>query len=332
MKMNTKKLPAKFGSALFKNASLGIVLAVGILATLFLAPKALAQSELQLTVSPPISYLQVPPGTSRTHTVVLENDGNQTITVLPSIVDFASDGKTGRAVISNQLSFPYISFGQSVIQELSIPPKKRAQLTLYIDVPADAVEKEYPLTILFFSKDNQGYNNLSTTSSEITGGIGSNLVVLTSHNSDFQQVPKVLDLNTPKIVDSFSSIEFTPLIENESLASYSASGSAKIVNWRKDTQVEFELYPDVILGNSTRELRALRPGISSDQPETGSFSYKPKMLLGPYQVVITLNNSQGEVTQYVEVVYAFPFSVAIIILVGIVISLIYSKKIKRKPF
>ncbi len=299
--------------------------------------KVLAQSNISLSVSPPISYLQVPPGTTRKHTVVLENTGDKTIVVMPSIVDFSSDGKTGRAIISNELSFPYISFGTTEIKELSIPAHNKAQLTLYIDVPKDAVEKEYPLTILFFSKNgeyipNFGLQGTNSTKSEISGGIGSNLVILVSKESKLANALKVVSLKTPKFIDSFGWIEFLPLVKNETISSISASGSAKILNWKKDTISEFEIYPDVILGSNTRELRALRPGITPDKPETGTFSYKPKFLLGPYQIIVSLENDfsqQQQTSKYIEVVYAFPFSIILVAILGIIITFVYIKKIKK---
>lgn len=297
--------------------------------------KVLAQSNISLSVSPPISYLQIPPGTTRSHTVVLENTGDKTITVLPSIVDFYSDGKTGRAVISTELSFPYISFGTTEIKELSIPAHKKAQLTLYIDVPKDAVEKEYPLTVLFFSKRDNDVPKISAQQSnsalsEISGGIGSNLVILVSKESKLTHALKIISVATPKFVDSFGGIEFLPLAKNESISSLSASGSAKILNWKKETVSEFEIYPDVILGLNTRELRALRPGLAVDKPETGTFSYRPKFLLGPYQIVINLtNDSQQQDLKYIEVIYALPFSIVLVAILGIMITFVYIKKIRN---
>jgi hypothetical protein len=294
-----------------------------------LSHKIKAQTDISLSVSPPISYLQVPPGTTRNHTVVLENKSDKAITVTPSIVDFSPDGKTGRAIISNELSFPYITFGISDIKDLSIPAHKKAQLTLYMDIPQDASEREYPLTILFFSKNETPAFKINESNSKITGAIGSNLVVLVSKESKLSQVLRVIDTNTPRFIDSFGRIEFSPLVKNESFASVAASGSAKILNWKKDIIVEFDIYPDIVLGSNTRELRALRPGISSDKPETGVFSYKPKLLLGPYQIVINIENNQESNSQHVEVVYAFPFSITLIILVGVAVGFIYYKKIKN---
>ncbi|MBP7700927.1 hypothetical protein KA111_02575 [Candidatus Woesebacteria bacterium] len=301
----------------------------------FFKSRAVAQSNINLSVTPPISYLHVSPGTTRDHTVILENTGDETITVLPSIVDFTSDGKTGRAVISNQLSFPYISFGASDIKELSVPAHKKAQLTLHIDVPSDAEEKEYPITVLFFSKRSAGFSELNplqltSSYSQVSGAIGSNLVVLVSKNPTLEQAIKIIDLKSKTFVDSFGKIEFIPLIKNDSLSSSTATGSAKILNWRKEVVAEFEIYPDVILGLNSREIRALRSGESSDKPETGSFAFKPKFLLGPYQIVVNVDENQLQKNNYIKVVYALPFSLIFVFILGIIVMLFYSKKIKKQ--
>ena len=315
-----------------KTLSLAILLSIFIFSGGYKS-EVMAQTSINLSVSPPISYLQVPPGTTRSHTVVLENTGDKAITVTPSIVDFSSDGKTGRAIISNELSFPYITFGAEEVKELSVPAHKKAQLTLHIDVPKDADEREYPLTILFSSKKDSGLSGIDplqviSSNSQISGGIGSNLVVLVSKESKLSQALKVVKLNTPRFVDSFGRIEFSPLIKNDSFSSSAASGSAEILNWKKEAVVEFEIYPDIVLGTNSREIRALRLGIKSDKPETGAFSYKPSFLLGPYQIVINLENDQQINSKYIEVIYALPFSIIFIVVIGTIIAVIYYKKVK----
>lgn len=292
------------------------------------------KSEVNLTVSPPVSYLHVAPGTATNHTIILENSGSTPITVLPAIVDFTTDGKTGRAIVTNQLTFPYVSMGvDNSVKEVTIPPQKKAQLTLYINVPKNAEEKEYPLTVLFFSENElvesqtkQLIQDSDTVSSQINAAIGSNLIVLVAKQNVFTKILEVLDFNAPKIIDSFQGLEFTPLIKNNSFGATTASGSAKIVNWRKQTIAEFEIYPDTILGHNSRELRSLLSNSDPKQPEIGSFTYKPKILVGPYQIVLTLKNEQDAViTQSIHVFYALPLAVLVALGIGIAISLYFSR-------
>lgn len=292
------------------------------------------QSEVNLTVSPPVSYLHVAPGTTSNHTIILTNSGTTPITVLPTIVDFTTDGKTGRAIVTNQLTFPYVSMGiDNSVTEVTIPPQKKAQLTLYIDIPKTAEEKEYHLTVLFFSKNeleksesNKNAQNNNATNSQISAAIGSNLIVLVAKQNVFTKVLEILDFNAPKVIDSFQNIEFAPLVKNNSFGATAASGSAKVVNWRKQTVSEFEIYPDIILGHNSRELRALLSNADPKQPELGAFVYKPKFMIGPYQIVLTLKNEENIViTQSVHVFYAFPLAIVIVIIIGGAISLYFSK-------
>lgn len=297
-------------------------------------------TEVNLTVSPPVSYLHVPPGTANHHTITLENSGSTSITVLPTIVDFTTDGKTGRAIVTNQLTFPYVSLGvDNTVTEVTIPPQKKAQLTLYIDVPKDAEEKEYPLTVLFFSKSElektQNAANLETsetnaTSSQVNAAIGSNLIVLVSKQNIFNKLLKVTGMRAPKISDSFQKIEFAPLVQNNSFGAISASGSAKIVDWRKQTIVEFEIYPDTILGHNSRELRALLSNSDLSKPEVGTFSFKPQFLIGPYQIITTLIGENNVIIdQSVYVFYALPLAIVVAVIIGIAISIYFSRNKHR---
>lgn len=294
-------------------------------------PPIIPPSDINLTVLPPVSYLHVAPGTTVNHTIILENSGETEITVLPTIVDFTTDGKTGRVIVTNQLTFPYISIGkENSITEVAIPPKKKAQLTLTISVPREAEEKEYPMTVLFFSKTEMPLANQSTTYSQVNAAVGSNLIVLVSKQNVFHKVLSIIDLHAPKLLDSFQDLSFVPLVKNESLGAVTASGSAKIVNWRKQTIAEFEIYPDVVLSHNSRELRALLSHANPEKPEVSSFSYHPRFLLGPYQIIVTLTNEQDVViTQSVHVFYAIPIVVLFVITIGIVIS-VYFSKIKPK--
>jgi len=285
-----------------------------------------AQASLDLTISPPISYLHVPQGTSRTHTIVIENNNDHSVVVTPKIVDFSSNGKTGQAIISNTLSFPYIKLDEKVTT-LTIPAHKKAQLTLYIDIPNNEEDKEYPLTVLFFTKNDKTTKFTSSQNdsfSQISGAVGSNLIVLVSKDNKLNNVLKINNINTPLIIDSFTKLKFIPLVTNNSLASQTASGSAKIFNWKKQTVAEFEIYPDMILGNNSRELRALINTGVNQVPNPTNFSYKPRFLFGPYKIVVTLNNSE----KYIKVIYAFPLWGTLIVILGVVIIVVYTKKNK----
>lgn len=282
-----------------------------------------AQSAIELIVSPPVSYLHVPPGTQKNHVITLENPSAQAITVTPKVVDFTTDGKSGQVIVLDSLSFPYISSGKSgQIGELTIPANSKAQLTLHIDIPNDAAEKEYPMTVLFISKEQNSYSN-KTLYSQVKAGIGSNLIVLTSYSNKLGTALSIVDLQKTTLVDSFSKIRFAPIVKNDTLATVTASGSAQIINFNEKIVAEFTVHPDNILGKNTRELRAGNFQLTDDLQKKSGFEYKPKFLFGPYKIILTLTQNNEQILTTTEVVYAFPFSLLILCILGTMIYMIY---------
>ncbi len=284
-----------------------------------------AQANLDLTVSPPISYLHVPQGSSRVHTVVITNNNDQEVIVTPKLLDFKPNGASGQAVILNQLTCPYIKLNGN-LKNLTIPAHKKAQLDLYIDVPKDAEDREYPLSIIFLSNSliTPNFNQqLRDSLSQITGGVASNLVILVAKDNKLENQLKIQEIKTTKIVDSFSKLNFTPIANNLGISAQLASGSAKILNYNNEVVSEFTIYPDMVLGNSTRNLRAsISAGIDQVVKPT-HFNYKPRFLFGPYKIMVTLNNSTNE---YNTVIYAFPIWGVLIIISGVTLAIIYARK------
>ena len=307
-------------------------LLIVIFATIFFPSFAFAQepigTDLNLTVTPQVSYLHVPPGSTTNHTIILENTGTSSITVMPSLVDFTTNGKNGQVILTNQLTFPYISFGEdNSVKEVTIPAGKKAQLTLHINVPKDAEEKEYPMSVLFFSKyDIERSRHITNTNSQISAAIGSNLIVLVAKQNTFTKVFKIEHIYAPILIDSFQKITFSPLVKNNSLGAAQASGSAKILDWRKQTVAEFTIYPDTVLGHNSRELRSLLSNKDIEKPEVGVFTFKPKFMIGPYQIIISLTNENNEIiTQEIHVFYALPISILLVTIIGFLIYFYFAK-------
>lgn len=260
-----------------------------------------ADSSITLEVSPPVSYFHAPPGTSQVHTITIQNLSQKTITTKPKIVDFTVVNQGSSVLPLETLSFPFIDVANAE-QELSIPAGKRAQLNLTIDVPNDAAEKEYPLTILFFTKEDNMYSN-SASNSKINAAVASNLIVLVAKQNTQQKLLKVTQIEKNTFFDSFSPLTFSPLIANESFAAHQITGTVQISNWKKQVIAEFELHPDIVLGNGNRIARAINP--ETQEPMT--LRTTQRWLLGPLQIKTTLIDQDIPIDTYTVVVYAFPF-------------------------
>jgi len=286
-------------------------------------------SQFSLIVGPSQAYLKILPGNKATHTITLENSGNQTLEVTPKILDFITDGKTGIPVLLGKTEFAYLDMTDSLFRPISLAPKTKAQLTLSFSVPPGAKNKEYPLSILFTTeKLHSSLADNRDNPSPVSGSVVSNLVVLVSDDSVASKKIALKDLAAPKFIDSFGQIEFAPVVQNEGYAATIASGSASINDFRGKKLAEFPLYPDSILGFSSRELRSYTAADLTPR----LFNYNPPFLIGPYKVVVEIDNStetQQEITTEYTTVIALPFSLLGAAGLGIATYFVYTKILKK---
>ena len=310
---------------------------------LVLVPQALAQTELStaasqnalydLSVNPPTSYLRIHPGNVALHTITLKNNGQTTISVLPKIVDFVSDGSTGQPILSKNSSFPYLDLNKTSIEKVQLPPGKTAQLTLHFSVPSTAENREFPLTVLFEAK----LPDEPELETKVTGTIGSNLVVLVSDSDFLDQQFTIDSFSNKPFIDSFQPLQFSPAVKNNTFAASIASGSAKITNWQGTVVAQYDILPEVILGYSTRNIQPIAVAEDPNTLEENNngqrvFSFKSAFLFGPHTISVYLPSgdpSNPQLIEYKKVVWAIPIAVLIAILVALILISMYYVYRKR---
>ncbi|PIY80843.1 MAG: hypothetical protein COY80_00805 [Candidatus Pacebacteria bacterium CG_4_10_14_0_8_um_filter_42_14] len=285
--------------------------------SLLMANKVGAQSNtgMTITVTPATAYLKILPGNRETHTITIVSQSSQVLEITPKVVDFRPDGRTGQPILSDTTNFPYLVDGTSHFPPIILQPKERAQLTLAFNPPAGSPDKEYPMTVIFTARPASAVDAMNSAS-EISGAVASNIIVLVSKEQEPPPQVSIKDFGTFRLVDSFGLISLKPIAENESFAAIVASGSASIKNWQGKPLAEFPLYPDSILGLSTRELRSF---IIENTPENESepllvpkpFQFDKPFLFGIYRIGLVLNTEEAEIT-----LVALPFSIIVAILVG----------------
>lgn len=282
----------------------------------------------ELTISPPVSYIQIKPGSKARHTVTVQNTGDQTVQVSTSIVDFKPSPKDGLPVLAQTNSFPYLDENSKSFPVLTIKPQERAQLTLQFTVPQFSPQKEYPLTILFSTQPTDMLQDASQA--QVQNTVGSNLIVLVSSQNDLEQKLIISDFAIPKIVDSFNPLSISPVVKNELVSASIASGSATLKNAFGKTVAEYTIYPDVILGQSERRLRFTK--ISNlDNIETldaKPFAYDPVILFGPYTLFIqfTPTTSIPYSATFAYTFFALPLLLLLILVLIVVFTIIAWKK------
>ncbi|MBP7875481.1 hypothetical protein KA012_00610 [Candidatus Woesebacteria bacterium] len=318
-----------------------LVLVVFTIATVSLTTAAQAQAQqiiqrFTLSVSPGTAYLKMKPGSTTIHTVILRNKSAEKVTITPRVVDFEADGTSGTPILQETSTFPYLANRDEVLSTITIDPDQQANVPFVIHPPDNAPPQEYHLTILF-DQESVG----ESIASALVPSVGSNLIVLVS-DADPNAALKVVSLQRPIVVDSFRPLSFRPIAENLGQAAALASGSAVIRDWRGIIVADVPIYPDVVLAQTTRELRAAKPAAPAlpDDPkaaiatllEAAAFSYKEPMILGAYTVEFNIKDvtGTGETTTVQKfTVYAFPFSALAVIAVTALV-LLGLRLIKKK--
>lgn len=307
---------------IYKNTIATMALAVGLL-VLGSAQPATAQRSLELTVSPPITYLKAAPGMMQTHIISIKNNGAAAVTVTPSIVDFSLHEVTGAPVLQEDHSFPYFTMPASVLKPIEMEPGQVAQLQLKIEPPMTAPDREYPLSVVF-TTENLGTRGNEAT--QISGAVASNLIILVSDKNILEKKLVVADFGLPGVIDSFRGVTAQPVLKNERFSAGAASGSAKLTSWTGRPVAEYQIYPDNVLGFNSRKIRATE--LDSEPPTVTNFTFRPAFMLGPYKFSITLDND-GELTTYTHTIFAIPFSIFVAALMGAIVGGVYWFKIAQ---
>lgn len=321
-----KRLSQSIGGRLLFLA--GAMVAIMELAAMVGFPgKALAQNiapSYRLSVSPSTAFIQVKPGSTTTHSIYVRNPTDYQVQAAARVVDFTADGQTGLPQLSSDLTFPYLQNAPELAQPKIISPNGTLTLPVTISVPSDAFQQEYPLTILI--QFTAGSEEDTTALNPI---LGSNLIVWIS--SETKPAPRfhVSSLQLPPIVDSFRPVLLKPLVQNLAPMSAVASGSATIKDWRGATVATMAIFPEVILGNSSREIQGAVPAETvlptdpqaafAPQLQAQPLLFTQPMWLGPYTVEFTFtSSSQAGAVSTTQVLHFFALPVSLLFIVIVV--------------
>ena len=175
-------------------------------------------------------------------------------------------------------------------------------------------------------------------SAQTSGAVASNVILSVQADLDNKGKLQINQIKLPKIVDSFSSIKFETIAKNEGRNGVAATGQIKLNHgWSGKELKKWYIYPDVVLANSTRQLRTLLQDPDDLSPEDELIfeetTYKPPFLIGPYEVTVDLssaNQTNNALHQRTQTIFALPLSVMGLLLLGVVIYIFYSKIEKRQ--
>lgn len=328
--------PLRFIGTLVACLSLGTSIAIFSTTASVFAQESPTGNSFSLSVSPPVSYVTLKPGELFVASITLENQGTSSVNVTPSLVDFEPD-KEGTGITLNDFStFPYIDTTQptQLQQTIRLQPGQKQKISIPIRVPLSAGNSEHHLTVLFpgIATDDV---NATPTGANVSGVIGSNMIVMVSPNiQDLSQL-SLEKYDGVYLVDSFAPISFKLWAKNEGVLAGVASGSAQIITGSGRVVSTWAFFPDIILAHSNRLLRTTGENVSTpddDIQPTSVFTYKSTFLLGAYRVNVTFgsaNQLNRTTTSYP--VIAFPFILTGLGLVCAILIIGYKFLLRKLP-
>lgn len=293
-------------------------------------------NQIELEVSPAVIFLSVQPGNKITHTISLKQNGTTPLLVTPSLVDFKADGESGNPILQENSQVNFISVVNPDLdfdQPFLLAPNQEKQFVLNIQPPTNLAEKEFPLTILFRAEKQE---NVTTGTKAISSAIiGSNLILHNSLEAKTTAGIEVEKIQVAKFFDSFRPLNFKILLKNKNINASPVSGQIRIIDWKNKELANFDLVPDIILGNNTRLARyEVNP-----KKETGdeknlstNFVYDTPFLFGPYLIEVTINDPINNIEQsYILRAHtvAFPIAIGLAIIFILNTYLVYRYLVTR---
>jgi hypothetical protein len=284
-------------------------------------------STINLSISPPVTYMSIKPGETQTYQIQAENLGDATVEVIPSLLDFEADNMTGQPIVKSTGTFKHIRINDGLAsfgKKFYLEPKQKSSIPITIDIPKSDQEEEYAMTIFFTFKNKTG-ETIKDSQAKVAGTVGSNLILLVTRNNSDRGNIVIKNIKSMPTIDTFMPIRFTAFAENIGKNATAASGSATITDWKNNEVAKFDIHPDMILSGSSRELRE-KDFVSNE------FRYKKPFLLGIYSIKIELKkNSTPDSETFIlkKTIVALPFSIILLPLSGFLLYSGYRLVIKK---
>lgn len=311
-------------------------------------------ADLNLTVFPQAAYLLVKPGTEIEHKILVDYQGSIPIYLTPQLVEFTTDGQTGRPILGETTKLDFINLrnpGWELNQPTRLKPGTQIQLVLDLKPSVRTKLVEHPLSLILMAQPTIDIIR-DGSRAQTSGAVASNIIL--SVQSDYQNLGELIinQLKLPRFVDSFQNLKFTLNAYNEGRNAVAAQGEVTLTHlWSGKTVKHWFIYPDVVLADNSRDLRGILTDpaeLNPDQAfELEEFAYKPAFLLGPYELTVKLSDSsqvgtnqateptnnestnnantdqRDLVHQETRQVFAFPFSILGALLLGVIILFVY---------
>lgn len=290
------------------------LLILGFMFSISTIPVFAQDSGLDITISPPLKVVDIT-GTGPiplSYTIV--NNSSVDLVATPVVKRFHSDNISGIPIIEDtDLKNAVIETpGYALDKPFSLPSQQPISFVLTI-TPTN-VNSDILGTLLI--KAHPASSQAVGTSTSFTIVIGSNIILKSAlHNPSPISITQI---NMPKIFDVFSPITVQALAINSDSSSTQIHGTVEL----KETHELIALFPDLIIGNSTRELRGIQ-NYGNNQSIPKNIQFSGFHFPGIYHLHFTITVSDGKPREITQEILVLPISLSIVFFSGIVLLCLY---------
>lgn len=261
---------------------------LNLFATLCLAVTPVYAQNTSLSLSPPVVEILISPNKQVTQTFNLSYQGSNVL-LIPDLHLIKPSDNNGHVIIEPKPLDParlplVIKSSHPLGEPMTITQPGKLPLTLTLEAPTTDKASDVYLALVVRAVSADDLWTASTTSPAI-----SSLILLTINpTSVFPIALNIENFDLPIIHDSWFPLSLEPEIVNKTNLMIRPEGNFTILGPSGKSLVESSLYPNLILGESSRVVR----GLSGQQPEP--LNWQPAWTnLGPYRFRLTINTQGG---------------------------------------
>ena len=312
---------------------------------LFFFPSPVRAQSVSLSVSPPVVEILLAPNKKVSQTFTFTTQGENVI-VSPEIHLVKPDGSTGHVIIDPSPIDPStipltITSSPALLSPLctssAVAPEKCLQIRSNLGDPS-LTSQSIPITLTFeaassdISQDVYLALVIKVTSADLplnkqsvtTPAISALILTTITPDGILQINLEIKDFTLQLIHDSWLPFIPKPTITNNSSIMMRPEGTYEIISPTSKTILSLPIYPNLILGNSSRLLESSISDLASN------FSWSPKWShIGPYRIRLIITSQGGtKISEIEKVVWILPLRLIFIgcILIIIIYRLTYYNK------
>lgn len=279
------------------------------------APSAHAQS-ISLSVSPPVVEIMLAPNKQVSQTFTLKTTG-ENVNVIPELHLVKPSDSSGHMEIDlNPLIPSTIPLTINITGPNNMP-------TLTFETANTDIPQDIYLALVFRTVGAGSSRPSNTTLSPAI----SSLILVTINPSDVIPINlEVRDFSPPFFHDSWLPLTISPIIDNKVGIMIRPQGLYEVIDPSGKTIFSLSLYPNLILGNSSRRIL----GSSSTSEVKGALTsevltWSPKWSnIGPHRLRLTITTTGGtQISQVERIVWILPIRIIVLTTLFLILFIIF---------